>query len=146
MHLETTTSLELDSTELEDSSLELDSTELEDSSLELDSTELEDSSLELDSTELEDSSLELDSTELEDSSLELDTTTEDDDSTEELDHSIVGQDVASMQTLNRTYSWSSDSLMLERAIFALCPSQKTNLLNSVTLADPGKGVSPAFTV
>ncbi len=56
-------------------SLELDSTELEDSTLELDSTELEDSTLELDSTELEDSTLELDSAELEDSTLELETTT-----------------------------------------------------------------------
>ena len=102
MHFETTISLELDSTELEDFALELDSTELEDFALELDSTELEDFTLELDSTELEDSTLEL-------------------DSTEELDHTIVGQDVAFMQTLNRTYSWSSDSLMLERAIFALPP-------------------------
>ena len=74
MQADTTTSLELDSTELEDSTLELDSTELEDSTLELDSTELEDSTLELDSTELEDSTLELDSTELEDSTLELDST------------------------------------------------------------------------
>jgi hypothetical protein len=79
MHLETTTALELEATELEDATLELEATELEDSTLELDSTE-------------------------------------------ELDHTIVGQDVAFMQTLNRTYSWSSDSLMLERAIFASCPS------------------------
>ena len=71
MHLETTTSLELDSTELEEATLELDSTELEDSTLELDSTELEEATLELDSTELEDSSLELDSG----STLELETTT-----------------------------------------------------------------------
>jgi hypothetical protein len=42
MHLETTTALELDSTELEDATLELDTTELEDATLELDSTELED--------------------------------------------------------------------------------------------------------
>ena len=67
MQSSTGVSLELDSTELEDSTLELDSTELDDSTLELDSTELEDSTLELDSTELEDSTLELDSTELEDS-------------------------------------------------------------------------------
>ena len=100
MHLETTISLEL-----EDFTLELDLTELEDFTLELE-----------DSSELDE-----DSTELEDSTLELDSTTEDDDSTDELDHSIVGQDVAFMQTLNRTYSWSSDSLMLERAIFALPP-------------------------
>ena len=53
MQAETTISLELDSTELEDSTLELDSAELEDSSLELDSTELEDSSLELETTSLE---------------------------------------------------------------------------------------------
>ena len=62
MHLETTTALELEATELEEATLELDSTELEDSTLELDSTELEDSSLELDSTELEDSTLELEAT------------------------------------------------------------------------------------
>ena len=38
MHLETTISLELDSTELEDSTLELDSAELEDSALELETS------------------------------------------------------------------------------------------------------------
>ena len=77
MHLETTTSLELDSTELEDSSLELDS-----GSEELDSGSIEEldsgSTLELDTTgsslELDSgTTLELEATELDDSTLELET-------------------------------------------------------------------------
>ena len=62
MHLETTTSLELDSTELEEATLELDSTELEEATLELDLTELEEATLELEATELEDFTLELETT------------------------------------------------------------------------------------
>ena len=54
MQVDTTTSLELEATELEEATLELEATELEDATLELEATELEDATLELDSTELED--------------------------------------------------------------------------------------------
>ncbi len=47
MQVDTTTSLELEATELEDATLELEATELEDFTLELEATELEDFTLEL---------------------------------------------------------------------------------------------------
>ena len=50
MHLETTTALELDATELEEATLELEATELEEATLELEATELEDATLELEAT------------------------------------------------------------------------------------------------
>ena len=62
MQVDTTTSLELDSTELEDSTLELEATELEEATLELEATELEEATLELEATELEEATLELEAT------------------------------------------------------------------------------------
>ena len=50
MQVDTTTSLELEATELEDATLELEATELEEATLELEATELEDATLELETT------------------------------------------------------------------------------------------------